>query len=71
MATQKVTLPVKGMHCAACVRRVEKALAGLDGVTVVKVNLIAGKADVEYAPERATLEQLKDAVRSEGFQVPS
>lgn len=71
MATEKATLTVKGMHCISCVRRIESALTGLDGVTTVKVNLAAEKADVEYAPGRATLEQIKETVRDLGFKVPA
>ncbi len=68
MAT--ATLNVKGMHCISCVRRVEKALNQVAGVSTVKVDLIGGKAVVEYAPEQATESQLKEAVRHTGFQVP-
>ena len=32
MATQKITLPVKGMTCASCVRTVEKGLSRTPGV---------------------------------------
>ncbi|MGW5699386.1 heavy-metal-associated domain-containing protein, partial [Streptomyces asiaticus] len=38
-------LSVGGMTCAACVRRVEKKLARLDGVTAT-VNLATGRARV-------------------------
>ena len=70
MATQRVTFPVKGMHCGSCVRRVERALNKVRGVSAVQVNLIAGQATVEYAPEYTTEAALKDAVRGLGFQVP-
>ncbi|WP_413803516.1 heavy metal translocating P-type ATPase [Streptomyces iranensis] len=42
-------LSVGGMTCAACVRRVEKKLAGLDGVTA-NVNLATGRARVNHPP---------------------
>ncbi len=69
MSTRKATLAVKGMHCISCVRRVEGALTRIDGVAAVKVDLAAGRAVVEYAPERATEGQLKEAVRQLGFEV--
>lgn len=42
-------LTVGGMTCAACVRRVEKRLGGLDGVTAT-VNLATGTARVSHPP---------------------
>ncbi|MFC8513866.1 heavy metal translocating P-type ATPase [Streptomyces sp. NPDC057257] len=43
-------LTVGGMTCAACVKRVEKKLAKLDGVTA-SVNLATGRARVSHPPE--------------------
>ncbi|MHB2168658.1 heavy metal translocating P-type ATPase [Alsobacter sp. R-9] len=39
-------IPVRGMTCAACVRRVEKAIAGVDGVQEANVNLATERAHV-------------------------
>ena len=47
---RKVSLPVSGMTCASCARRVEKALSGTAGVRAANVNLAAEKATVEYNP---------------------
>ena len=44
MTTQ--TFRVEGMTCASCVRRVEKALGGVAGVTAVGVNLATEEATV-------------------------
>jgi Cu+-exporting ATPase len=41
-----LTLEITGMTCASCVRRVERALAGVPGVTAATVNLAAESADV-------------------------
>src|SRR6202043_2928037 len=41
-----LTLEIAGMTCASCVRRVERALAGVPGVTAATVNLAAESADV-------------------------
>ncbi|WP_338551267.1 heavy metal translocating P-type ATPase [Roseovarius phycicola] len=40
----QTTLSIEGMTCASCVGRVEKALAGLDGVSDVAVNLASETA---------------------------
>ena len=41
-----LTLEISGMTCASCVRRVERALAGVPGVAGATVNLAAESADV-------------------------
>lgn len=46
MASERQLL-IDGMHCAACVRRVEKALAKVEGVTFASVNLADQTAFVQ------------------------
>ncbi|WP_432025798.1 heavy metal translocating P-type ATPase [Streptomyces sp. 1222.5] len=59
-------LTVGGMTCAACVRRVEKKLAGLDGVTAT-VNLATGRARVSH-PADIPAEDLVTAVQRAGYE---
>lgn len=59
-------LTVGGMTCAACVRRVEKKLARLDGVTAT-VNLATGMARVSH-PADVAPEELVTAVEQAGYQ---
>jgi len=37
------TLQINGMHCGACIRRVEQALASTEGVKVEEVRLGAAR----------------------------
>ncbi len=67
---EEITLPVSGMTCAACVRKVEKTLRGLPGVEEANVNLSAGKAGVVYDPERTDLPQMERAITDIGYEVP-
>ena len=71
MATQKVTLTVIGMHCQSCAQRTERALKKVKGVEGVSVHLERDQAEVEFRPDRATVDDLKQAVRAIGFQVPA
>lgn len=41
-------LKIEGMTCAACVRRVERALAKLDGVDSVVVNFVTERAEIRH-----------------------
>lgn len=45
--TMTQTLRIEGMHCAACVRRVERALTKVDCVVEASADFIAGRAVVE------------------------
>ncbi|MER6024640.1 heavy metal translocating P-type ATPase [Streptomyces sp. NPDC001851] len=58
-------LTVGGMTCAACVRRVEKKLGKLDGVTAT-VNLATGRARVSHPP-RIGPGELVAAVERAGY----
>ncbi|MBI0294875.1 cadmium-translocating P-type ATPase [Streptomyces sp. PRKS01-29] len=58
-------LRVGGMTCAACVRRVERKLAGLGGVTA-SVNLASGRARVHHPPGVGP-DQLIAAVEQAGY----
>ncbi len=59
-------ITVRGMTCAACVRRVEKKLGRLEGVTAT-VNLATGTARVSH-PADLTPEALVTAVEQAGYQ---
>ncbi|MFF1721513.1 heavy metal translocating P-type ATPase [Streptomyces sviceus] len=59
-------LTVGGMTCAACVRRVEKKLGKLEGVTAT-VNLATGMARVSH-PASVAPEELVTAVEQAGYQ---
>ena len=42
-------LHVTGMHCAGCTHRLERALAKVDGVLGVKIDLSTDKVEIETA----------------------
>ncbi|MCC6622970.1 MAG: cation-translocating P-type ATPase, partial [Deltaproteobacteria bacterium] len=69
-ALQITDLPVVGMTCAACVRRVERALLAVPGVTSASVNLATRSARVEGLGDDAGRAALVQAVRAEGYEVP-
>ncbi|MCH5677482.1 heavy metal translocating P-type ATPase [Streptomyces gilvus] len=58
-------LTVDGMTCAACVRRVEKKLGKLDGVTAT-VNLATGRARVSH-PAGISPQELVETVEKAGY----
>ena len=66
---EKILLPIRGMSCASCVNKVEKALRSVKGVTQASVNFATERASVEYLPEEVTLGDLKKAVQDAGYEV--
>src|SRR3954453_13697057 len=64
---RELMLPVTGMTCASCVRRVEKALGRVAGVEEASVNLATEKAKVVFDPSVADFPTLKRAVEKAGY----
>ncbi|MDQ2091191.1 heavy metal translocating P-type ATPase [Marimonas arenosa] len=63
----KVVLDIEGMSCASCVGRVDLAIAALDGVTDVNVNLASETATVTYLEGMVTPSDLIAAAASVGY----
>ena len=64
---ERIDLPISGMSCAACARRVESGLAKAPGVHRAGVNFATQRATVEYDPARTGLRDLIQAVRDTGY----
>ena len=62
-------LPVRGMHCAACVGKVERALTRVAGVEQASVNLATEQATVSFDPERTSFPALREAVAAAGYEL--
>ena len=66
-ATEELQLPIRGMHCASCVRRVERALIAVPGVESASVNLATEAATV--STRGAPLAALREAVERSGYEL--
>lgn len=67
-AGKHVELSIEGMSCASCVRRVEQALLGVDGVAAARVNLATEKAQVDAAGTAALRPAaLVAAIQAKGY----
>jgi Cu+-exporting ATPase len=66
---ERVTLPVRGMSCASCVEKVQKALSSVPGVTRADVNFATEKATVEYVLGEATVKDMARTVKEAGYEV--
>lgn len=64
----KKTYDVKGMHCASCVRVIERTLQKIDGVSVATVNLATNRATVDFDKNIAE-SSLAAAVKNVGYEL--
>ena len=65
---KQIQLPIGGMSCAVCAKRVGKAISELEGVANVNVNFAAEKAFVTYNPQKVRPSAMKEAVLKAGYQ---
>ncbi|MFT3670952.1 heavy metal translocating P-type ATPase [Aestuariivirga sp.] len=68
VANRSIDIGVEGMTCASCVRRVEKAVAGVPGVVSASVNLASEKATVNLLPGVVELSAIEAAIRKAGYE---
>ncbi|MBI3566863.1 MAG: copper-translocating P-type ATPase [Gemmatimonadetes bacterium] len=62
-----LNFPVTGMHCAACVGRVQVAIEHAPGVRSAVVNLMTNTATVSFDPAAVSPEAIVEAVVSTGY----
>jgi len=66
---QKLAVSVGGMTCAACVRRVEKAILAVPGVQNVNVNLATARASLTHDSQMwGGLEAVRRAITDAGYE---
>jgi P-type Cu+ transporter len=62
-------LPVQGLHCAGCVRKAERGIASVSGVSSASVNLATGMAEVRGQGADLAAD-VRAAIEGVGFSVP-
>ncbi|MHB9072580.1 MAG: heavy metal translocating P-type ATPase [Desulfobaccales bacterium] len=68
-ASEEIILSVGGMHCAACVARVERALTAAPGVELATVNLATRQARIRYNSRLTNPDALTLVVTGAGYEV--
>ncbi len=66
---KNITLNVEGMSCSHCVNAVTKAVTALEGVAGVNVDLAGKTVTVDYDENKASLEDIREAIEEEGYDV--
>lgn len=68
ISLRKATIAIGGMHCAACVAKVESALRAVPGVSEANVNFSTEQAIVTYDKVLTKLEGLCGAIVDAGYE---
>jgi len=68
VSLSRVSLPIGGMTCASCSARIEKVLSKMPGMEKASVNLATETAALAYDPAVLRLSEIKDKIRSLGYE---
>jgi len=63
-----LNISVQGMTCASCVRRVEKALLSVPGISEASANLASGKVVVRLNSDSSEIALIPDVLRRAGYE---
>ncbi|WP_372714568.1 copper ion binding protein, partial [Ilyobacter sp.] len=66
---KKATLKIGGMTCQSCVKRVEKAVGKIKGVSEGNVNLATEKLSLRYDEDSVSLDEIKISVLDAGYTI--
>ena len=62
-----IEIPIGGMTCAHCSKKIQEAIAALPGIVHVSVNHAEAKAHVHYVPSQVTVSQMNAVIRRAGY----
>jgi sulfite exporter TauE/SafE/copper chaperone CopZ len=62
-------IKIDGITCAACERKIEKALKNLDGIVIADVDYASSSANISYARDKIDLNDIYEAIRKAGYDV--
>lgn len=65
----RITIGVDGMTCGSCEGRIERAVAGLEGVRSVKASATLGEVEVGFDPALTDAAAIEAAVGAAGYAV--
>lgn len=64
---KKCVLTISGMHCAACVQRIEKVTSRMQGMDSVSVNLITNRGEFQYDDGILSEQDIVDKITHIGY----
>ncbi|GLQ15919.1 heavy metal translocating P-type ATPase [Maritalea porphyrae] len=67
---KRLNLPISGMTCASCVKRVETAVSKVDGISDVSVNLATESVSLNFNSP-GTITEVVRTIEDAGYEVPT
>jgi copper ion binding protein len=67
MQQKDLVLVVGGMTCQHCVKTVQAAISGLEGVISVSVDLDQGEAKITFDPDKVGINEIIKSVEEAGY----
>lgn len=69
MTVDKKSLPIIGMECAACVKKIEDILKKTDGIKDASANLATEKITIEYDEKLIDLPRISEILKKAGYEL--
>lgn len=66
--TQKIKLKIQGMHCSSCALLIDSDLEDLDGVSSANTSYAKQVGEVDFDPDRVSLEKILDTINNTGYK---
>ncbi|HOJ92070.1 MAG TPA: heavy metal translocating P-type ATPase [Dictyoglomaceae bacterium] len=66
--TSKAILPIVGMSCASCAKRIEDAVRNIDGVVKADVNFAKEELYIEYIPSLTSYKVVQKVIKNIGYE---
>lgn len=67
--TNKIIIPIAGMHCRSCEMLIEKKLAEIPEVKRSYVNYKKGTAEIHYTTQKPNQHEVEEAIRNAGYSI--
>ena len=66
---QKITVPIKGMHCKSCEILIEEELHEVAGVKKAKADWHHNTVEIKYEGQQPDSAKIEEAIKRAGYQV--
>ncbi|MCK5105974.1 MAG: cation-translocating P-type ATPase, partial [Elusimicrobiales bacterium] len=66
---KQVIMPLEGIHCSACVSKIEGALSRLEGIDKVSIHLPTKMAFIDYRDKLISSDNISNKIEETGYKV--
>jgi len=64
-----IEVSIGGMSCTDCEQTIQKRVGELDGIKSVKASWVAGRAVIEFYPDKVDSVKIRQAITGSGYTV--